>query len=64
VNPAVGTTETVFDGIFNGADVLSSPYGKLGLDDGCEDCCCCLSSEITLGPIEGKKLSECSSSDG
>lgn len=34
VNPVVGITDTVLDGMFNGTDDLSSPDGKLGLDDG------------------------------
>lgn len=44
-------------GMLNGTDVLSNPDGKLGLVDGSVDCCRGLSCEMTLGPIDGKKLS-------
>ena len=62
VNPAVGTSEALPVGIFNGTDVLSNPDGILGLYDGSIDCCRDSPFERTLGMNEGLSLSP--SADG
>jgi hypothetical protein len=56
VNTPEGSWAIVFDGMFNGTDVLSNPEGRLGLDDWLND----LSKdgcEVTDGMKEGLSLS-------